>query len=163
MKTKKSEKIMKFYWELSDEIFEGKNYIYDDKSIIFEPRLDIGNFGLYLFDWSIEIPTGTIGKNIFRYLGGYFFEKQAEKRKLIIPESKKGIIKLESINELGDGVYYSDFYDFSKKTYYDKETGWFLVGDINAKGNAIEFASNNIAIISSNNDLLAIYAKLFKK
>ena len=155
------EKQIKFYWKESDDIFIGRNIVCSDNSIIFEPSVDVGAFGLYLFKWIIEIPTGTIGKNNFRYLGGYFFDDRVKKQKLTIPAAKKGQIYFNANFPLMHGFYYNDYVPFKQQMYFDQLTNWFAVGDLTRKGSAIEFASNNIAIINDNKDLVAVYAKLF--
>lgn len=38
----KQEKIVKFFWEQTDEIFAGKNLVCDDNSIVFLPNVDCG-------------------------------------------------------------------------------------------------------------------------
>lgn len=153
---------VKFYWEFSDDIFIGKNIVEKDNSIIFYPLPDIGPFSLYLFDWTLEIPTGTISKDRFRYLGGYFFPEKMININLTVPKAKKGIVKFNtSFDNLCHGFYYNEFYNFVTNQYYDSNSNWFAVGDLKGSGTAIEFASNNIAIIDNDNNLICIYAKLY--
>lgn len=156
-------KRIEFNWKKVEKIPQGKNIIYEDHSIVFEPQLDVGPFGLYLYDWTFEIPTGTIGKNQLRYLGGYFFPKACKKkRKINIPNSIKGIVTISSNFELGDGVYYNEINSqFITESYFDEESNWLWIGDISAQGRAIEIASNNIIIVNSQKELIAVCAKLF--
>ena len=159
----KQEKIVKFFWEQTDEIFVGKNLVCYDNSIVFLPNVDSGPFDLYLYGWKIFIATGSIGVNHFRYLSGYFLKDEVILSNLNIPKSIKGIVKFKTDFEIFHGIYYNDFFPFVQNMYYDKDTQWLALGDINCVGNAIEFATNNIAVINENNDLVAIYVKLFKE
>ena len=153
---------IEFHAEYCNDIPFGKNILTEDESIIFEPSFPICSFSIHPYDWSFELTTQKESEN--KYLICYalanlcFFKcKQTD---LTIPKAQRGKI-FALLNFQGtDGIYYSDYAQFTCAKYYDPQNNILAIGDITATGRTIEFANNQFAVIDELGRLIAVYISL---
>lgn len=152
-----------FQWKKVDEIFRGHNIVRKDNSIIFEPVDDGASFVLYFYDGTSGLAVDLYNGGILKSFNGYFSPEFVEIRPLVVPSAKKGVIRMLTDAPLMHGLYYTQGNNsFVQRTSYDPSTGWYVVGNRLANGTAVEFAENNIAVFDEDDNIVAVYAKLFR-
>lgn len=142
---------MKFYYKLSQNIYEGTICIAEDTSVIFEEletdldlgyTISLGGDWRYLMDLSHK--TGRCGPLRCFLEGVDVYEE-----KLSIPKCKKGelyFVDDEEMTEYSGTMYFP----FENKCYYDEKSNILCIGNPYSPGETIEFVSNTYAVINGN-------------
>lgn len=152
---------MKFYYENTNEIYEGTVYMTEDTSILFESNSEIetgldytvslGGNSRFLIDLSHN--TGRCGK-----MRCFMDGQSVFLRKLNIPENNKGKLYFLSDEEMT--AYSGEMYfPFKNMCYYDEKNSVICLGNPDLQGDTIEFLSNTFAVIGGDK-LSAIFMKV---
>ncbi|MDQ0593694.1 RHS repeat-associated protein [Chryseobacterium ginsenosidimutans] len=107
------------------------------------------------FDIIINKLTLTVVNNKIIQLSGFCGLNNAMKNNYDIPKSKKGILKI--VDNLNYGFAYNLGDNFP--VYINIQTGWICIGVPDKHGNAVEFINNCIAVIDTNEELIALWLK----
>ena len=155
-------KQIRFIYEPCEEIQQGKSIITEDGSMIYVPSPSICYFSVYPCDWSFEIATSLIADNRYKlehFLGNQVF-LNCETAKLKKPNAVIGCIYVEIGFPHADGIYYSDYEQFSKKKYYDPHNKIIAVGDIYGEGKCIEFTKGQYVVVDEFGRLVSAYCHI---
>ncbi|MDO4720147.1 MAG: hypothetical protein Q4A78_05755 [Peptostreptococcaceae bacterium] len=125
-------------------------YTKEEYSFNFEPRLAA----------SVSILVGDVHISFFyskaRQISGYNPYLGWIKKDLTVPEAPQGVLRLEEEPDEDERIEGSKTW----KTFFDPKTGWVCIGneDISMEMEAVEFATNTIAVIS-HGKLISIWVK----
>jgi len=150
----RSKRKMNFYTEKQNMTYSGKYNVFTDKSFTFLPNY-YAPYVLVLNKFYIEINC-FIDKNNLGHLvllGGVL--KNPEKCKINIPQFERGVVKFTDFDFESSGSNIV----LEGGNYYDEKTGWICVGKLLDNIQAIEFATNTLAVIKEQK-LIALYAKV---
>ena len=120
-------------------------YLAKDKSLMYQSIID-GDYSILLggnwrFELIVDSSTGLCVK--FQSL---LDELKVLYKHLVLPESKarKVFVKSDEILYPGEGCHY---YPFVNKAYWDERKNILCIGNPDAVGEAIEFASHIIMVV----------------
>lgn len=149
---------MEFYYDTSDMGFKGQLlYIKDEYSLLYEPFCP--NVGVSIMCGAYTSLDTICETGVITHISGYNSKRSWIQKELKVPMSQKGQLKVcfDESPMKGTGIDC----DRSWNTFYDSQTNWLCIGDINTvDGNdCIEFASNIIAVLRDK-QLIAIWAQI---
>lgn len=145
---------MEFEIIYSNKVIEGKLlYRNNENSFDIEPTINT-DINILIGYLNIGIDSETF---FVQQIWGYHPFGNWIKRKLEIPNSKKGIIKL--ITKIEPGTTKRLEGTFEWNTYFDEMTGWVCIGDktFDNYDNAIEIITNCIIILNKNGIIKALW------
>ena len=132
-------------------------YLAKDKSLMYQSIID-GDYSILLggnwrFELIVDSSTGLCVK--FQSL---LDELKVLYKHLVLPESKarKVFVKSDEILYPGEGCHY---YPFVNKAYWDERKNILCIGNPDAVGEAIEFASHIIMVVKKY-QLVCLYLNL---
>lgn len=109
---------------------------------------------LYLYDWSVSVELDTAEQHRFVRINSLLHMEDCKLESLPLWERQKGTIWIENMGS--GGVFYSDYYPFARRKYYDRDKNQFAIGDIYADGKCIEFSHGNYALLDEAGHLMAL-------
>ncbi len=145
---------MKFSIEYTAKI-EPKKLIYriDEWSFDTEPSVQEINFDIVVNKLNLTVVDND---NKIVQLWGFCGLDEKMKSTYKVPEYKAGILRV--VDDLEGGLAYRVNKD-ELPIYVNTRTGWVCVGDPDKKGNAVEFISNCVAVINSDNEFVSLWLK----
>jgi uncharacterized protein YbdZ (MbtH family) len=143
---------MKFIIESSNSIEERLlTYIPEECSFDMEPIVSKWDFELIVNKLSLTV----IDEKIVQ-LWGFCGLGEWMKSSYLVPEYKKGILKIE--HKLKFGFAYG-INDEEFPVYVNVQTGWVCIGNPEKKGNAVEFINNCVAVINDDKEFISLWLK----
>lgn len=136
---------MRVSYKYSDKIYEGlMMYRKDEYSFDFISK-KTGDITIVINYLQLTIDSLT---NQLVSIWGYHPYQSWINTTLDIPKYKKGIVEIE--NNYESGISYREENMKGWKTFYDQENGWVWIGEKNASGVSIMFATNTCVVIEGN-------------
>jgi hypothetical protein len=130
-----------------------RSLMYLSNELSFDMEPSVKGIGNYILINNIELVVDENGVVVF--LSGLCPHTNWTKTNLMLPDCKKGVLKLE--DELKSGFSYR-LNDFDWPVYADDAKGWVCIGNPENLGQAIEFLPGCVAVIEYGN-LVALWLK----
>ncbi len=140
-------------------ISEQKRLIYraDEFSFDMEPWLSGLDFEIAVNTLTLIVIDGKVTQ-----LGGFCGLNNKMKADCIVPQSRKGELKVLHPEKYWDkaGAHRLNKKDWS--VVVNVQTGWVCIGNPVTKGDAVEFINNCIAVIDDDMELISLWLKPLK-
>lgn len=146
---------MKFNIEYTDNIRQQQLLYLEDECSFY---MDYTNQGI-----DIELIINKIALQVFDNkifaLSGFCGLSKEMRTNFQVPNSKKGILKVDHNLKYGFAYDINEKFDYEYPVFINVGTGWVCIGNPKLTGNAVEFINNCIAVIDENKNFLSLWLK----
>lgn len=104
----------------------------------------------------------TVSDGIIVNVNGFCGLDKSMKSNCQVPESFKGILKVEHNLKYGFAYGLNDNDNYVYQIHVNVQTGWVCIGNPEKCGNAVEFINNCIAVINDGKEFVALWLKPLK-